>query len=388
MIRRFAPLAVSLLALAGGFAFAADEPEFAGRRGSEWVQLLKEDSSPRKRKAAVVALGQLWKERRYGQSVPSIGTALQQDPSADVRLQAAIILGQLSRDDVAVTDEVKPVVGQLVAALLAEKDSAVRRETSAALGRFGELSKSGVLALSNTLKDAEPATRAAAADALGRIGLDARTSAPLLLPLLKEGDKTVRRLAVFALARIAPEDVEAVGAAFTQLLRDDKDSEMRKELVVALGLLGDHSEAVATGLAAAMADSDPEIRRQAARSLAKFGLNIQPASDALLKAFQSDPDKNVRIDALRALGSGLGSTMQVHIPVLLARLNMEAEGSMKGDPDFEVRIAITDELGALGPSGKEAVPALRRSLRDPQVKVREAATQAIKKIEAPIEKKP
>ena len=58
----------ALLALVVGTGLiaegAADDPEFAGRRGSEWVRLLKEDSSPRKRKAAVVALGQLWADGR------------------------------------------------------------------------------------------------------------------------------------------------------------------------------------------------------------------------------------------------------------------------------------------------------------------------------------
>ena len=385
-LRTTTVLLLCLFSLSSRFAQAGDDPEYAGRRGSEWAQLLRSDSSPRKRKAAVVALGQLWKEGKYFQSLPSISLALQQDPNAEVRVQAAIILGQLSKEDLTRNDSAKPVVSQLVTALLAEKDSTVRRETAIALGRFGNLSKPGVLAISNTLKDSEPSTRAAAAEALGRIGPDARSSASSLMPLLTDSDRNVQRLAVFALARIAPEDVNSVGASLSEVLKGEKEADMRRELVVALGLLGDHSEAAALALTSVLMDTDAEFRREAARSLARFGLEIQPAAQALLTAFQSDADKNVRIDALRALGTGLGERMQNHISLMTSRLNMEP-GS-KGDPDFEVRIAITEELGALGAAAKVAVPALRRSLRDPQVKVREAAGQAIKKIDAPISKKP
>ena len=87
----------------------------------------------------------------------------------------------------------------------------------------------------------------------------------------------------------------------------------------------------------------------------------------------------MRIDALRAVGNATGvAGMKKLIPTLADRL--------KNDPDFEVRITIADELGALGPEGKEAVPALRQAQADPQVKVREAATAAVRKIERKVEK--
>src|SRR5262249_34918870 len=163
-------------------------------------------------------------------------------------------------DDLTRNETLKPVIAQMVAALLAEKDSAVRRETATSLGRFGDLSKSAVLALTGALKDDQPATRAAAANALGRIGAEARPSAEELLPLLKDADKDVQRAAIFALGRISPEDIEGVGTALTQRLKDEKDVEMRKELVVALGLLGDYSDPTATALAAVLNDADPELR--------------------------------------------------------------------------------------------------------------------------------
>ena len=61
-------------------------------------------------------------------------------------------------------------------------------------------------------------------------------------------------------------------------------------------------------------------------------------------------------------------------------------GRLKADREFEVRIAVADELGAMGPAGATAVPALREAQRDPQIKVRDAAATAIKLIQKPAEK--
>ena len=61
---------------------------------------------------------------------------------------------------------------------------------------------------------------------------------------------------------------------------------------------------------------------------------------------------------------------------------------LKADPDFEVRVGIADELGSLGPAGKDALPALRAAQTDSQIKVRAAAAAAIKQIEKPVSKQP
>ena len=66
-------------------------------------------------------------------------------------------------------------------------------------------------------------------------------------------------------------------------------------------------------------------------------------------------------------------------------------GVMERDADFEVRLAAVEEIGALGPDvrdNREAMAALRQRLSDPQVKVREAAAVAIRRIEKKVEKTP
>jgi HEAT repeat protein len=89
----------------------------------------------------------------------------------------------------------------------------------------------------------------------------------------------------------------------------------------------------------------------------------------------SDADKEVRAVAVRALTAVYGSDAAEVIPVMTERL--------KADTDFEVRVAIAEELGSFGPAGKKAVSALRAAMKDPQIKVREAATLAIRQIEKP-----
>ena len=100
----------------------------------------------------------------------------------------------------------------------------------------------------------------------------------------------------------------------------------------------------------------------------------------LKETASTDSDKDIRIDALHTLGVAYGSDAKELIPFFAERL--------KADKDFEVRIAIADELGSLGPAGKDALPALRAAQTDSQIKVRAAAAAAIKQIEKPADKEP
>jgi HEAT repeat protein len=353
-----------------------DEPEYDGKKASVWVDTIRNDASARKRALAAVALGRLWADHRYKDALPNLGRTLRIDTSAAVRTQVAAVIGQLKPDDA------KGVAADVVEALKNEKESRVRREIATALGRFPEVAKAAVEPLTAVLKDPDPAARAAAADALGRAGPDAGTAAPELLPLLADPDRAVKRAAVFALGRVRPEDPAAVGSALAKLLGAEKDAELRQEVVTSLGLLGDHSEPVIAALSAALADPDEELRQRAARVLATFRTGGRAAADALLKvAGNLDEKKGLRVDAVRAFGSVLGAGLKERVKDLV--------GLLEKDPDYEVRLAVVEEIAALGPElrdDKETIAALRRRQADAQLKVREAAAVAVQKITAP--KKP
>lgn len=347
----------------------ADEPSFNGRKLSEWLTVLKEDETPRKRRAAVVALGQIATDHRdsLGSVVAAVGRALRTDASPAVREQAAVVLGQMRPEETAAA------LTDLAESMRVEKESAVKREVAVSLARLGPVAKPAVQPLTAALKDADPTTRAAAADALGRVGPDARSAAPELQVLLKDAQKPVRRSAIFALGRVDPEEKTAPAEALVGVLKSDSDLDLRKEALLALGFLGERSQSVVAALASVLADKNSELRALAALTLGRFGPSVQSVEVDVLKALKTDPEKGVRLNLIRTLCSGYGSEAPALIPVLSERL--------RDDPAFEVRVAAAEELGALGPFGKPAIPALRVAQRDPQIKVREAATSALKSIE-------
>lgn len=369
--------ALLALALTEPSARAADDdPEYDGTKASAWVDTLRNDTSARKRATAAVALGRLWTEHRYKDALPTLGRALRLDASTAVRAQAAVVVGRLKPEDA------RALETDVVDALKGEKESRVRREIAAALTRLPELAKRATSPLADVLKDPDPGARAAAAEALGVAGAAAKEAAPDLLPLLTDAEKPVRLAAVVALGRVAPDDPAAVGGPLAKRLAAEKDADLRRELVTSLGLLGDRSEAVVGALAGVLADPDEELRQRTARVLGTFGTAGKPAADALLKvAGNVKEKKGLRVDAVRAFGSALGPDLRGRAKDLIAVLEK--------DPDFEVRIAIVEELAALGhdvKDDKETVAALRRRMSDPQVKVREAAAQAIERINRPPKK--
>jgi HEAT repeat protein len=385
--------ALAVLVLAAGAARADDtDPEFDGKKVSQWVDTVQNDASLRKRALAVEALGKIWVVHKHKDALPNVCRALRVDTSAAVRLKAASVLGGLRLDDIKSAGGDKT----LVDALGAEKEVRVRAEILAAISKFPEVCAQAVDPLTAALKDPDPAVKVAAAEALAQAGGQAKTAAksaaPGLAPLLKDADKAVRRAAVYALGRIQPEGASAVAEAMAAMLAAETDPDMKRELIVALGLLGEKSEPVVKALAAALGDPDEEVRRRAARVLGAFGTAAGAVADELFKVATGDRVKDIRVDAVRAFGSALGPA---GVKGRLADLRPLLEPAAQ--PDFEVRQALVEEIGALGwehlgadlaatdPDRKKAardtLVALRLRLADPQVKVRKAAEAAIRTIE-------
>ncbi len=345
------------------------DPIYDGKKGSVWADALINDTSARKRALAVDALAKLWAEKQYELSLPRIGQALRLDSSPAVRAQAAIAFGALRERDI------KTVAKDLVDALDKEKESRVRREIAIVMTRFPIVAKLAVMPLTEAIKDPEPATRAAVAEALAQAGTEAKSAAINLAPLLADEDKSVRLAAVGALGRIAPEGAPAIAETMCKMLTTEKDLDMRTELATSLGLLGEKSAGVVAALVKLLNDPEEELRRRATRTLATFGVAAGPAADALLKLAATEKGKDIRIDAVRAFGSVLGSNLKGRVKDMLALLK---------DPEYEVRLAVVEEVGALGSELRddaETLKVLRARLSDPHVKVREAVSIAIKKIE-------
>jgi HEAT repeat protein len=390
-------VATAVLAVAVGFTRADDaDPQFDGKTVSQWIDVVQNDASARKRSLAVEALGKIWAAKRHKDAIPNVCRALRVDASAAVRAQAALVLAGLRATDKDLGSKA------LIDALGAEKESRVRKEIIAAMAKYPEVCAAGVEPLTAALKDPDPAVKVAAAEALAAAGGQAKTmaksAAPGLLPLLRDPEKAVRVAAVYALGRIQPEGASAVAETMAAMLAAEKDADMRRELVTALDLLAEKSEPVVKALTAALADADDEVRRRAARVLGTFAASAAAAADELLKVATTDKVKDIRVDAVRAFGSALGPT---GVKARLKDLRPLMDPAKQ--PDFEVRLAVVDEIAALGwehlgadlasadPAVKEAAQATITALRvrqaDPQLKVREAAGLAIRKIEKKVEPK-
>ena len=361
---------VALAAPAG----RADEPTFNGRPLSDWLTMLKEDPTPRKRRAAVVALGQIAAANKseFVTAVTAIGRALQNDAAPAVRQQAATVIGQQKVEDALV------VLTDLTSAVRVEKEPSVRREVAVTLGRFGKLAKQAVPALTDALADKDDGVKAAVAEALGRVGPESREAAPALLKLAKASDKPLRQAVTFALGRIDPDDKTPVAAALVETLTTATEVELRREAITSLGLLGETEGVVVAALAAQLADPQADHRVLTIDALGKLGPAVRGVEAELLTLFKSDPDKGVRRVSVRALCQGVTTESARLLPALTEQL--------RTDPEFEVRVAIAQQLGGLGRNAQVAIPALRTAQRDPQIRVREAATAAIKQIERVVAK--
>lgn len=385
MARRSRFAALGLVAVLAALPTArparGDDPEFNGRKMSAWMALLQDDPAPRKRRAAVVALTQIiatgtLPEENQDTIYQLFGKILRNDPNEGVRAQAANVLGQVRVD----SGYAPKAAENISEALRIEKDPAVRRELVAGVVRFAKYLKDNpVKPLTTMLADPDAGLRALAADALGRLAGVAKDAAPDLLPLLKDADKSVQLAAVFALGRVEPTDTAPAAAALIGVFKTSADMDLRREAIVALGLLGDRGADTLKTLTTVLGDpkEDVEFRRHAVLALIRAGTAARSTADDLKKAMKGDADKLVRLNAVRALCAAYGAEKKDLLPELVERLKPDTE------PDFEVRISIAEELGGLGMDGKPAVPALRAAQRDPQIKVRDAATAAIKAIEKP-----
>ncbi|MCU0703424.1 MAG: HEAT repeat domain-containing protein [Fimbriiglobus sp.] len=382
----FLPLFALFVVLAPANAQDQD-PETGGKKLSEWRAMLRESDSPRLRKAAVAALGQIATDNPNNGTLvkdiaQTVGKAMRNDTAAGVRAEAARAISRLADDLLRDTkSDVGSVVVDLSEGVRGEKDSDVRYEQATALQRFGPQAKPAVENLSTALADADPRVKAAAALALGLIGKDAKRSADELLPLVKDGSGDVRRAAVFALGRVEPDDPVKASEAITKFTTD-LDEQTRKEAVSSLCLLKDRSPGTVKAVAVALKDASVEVRRMAAAGLGTFERGAKEAEVELLAAIRKDgEDKLVKAYSVRSLCLGLKDDPAKILSELTARLDPTVE------KESEVRIAICDEIGDFGPEAQSAVPALRLAQKDPEVKVRDAATFAIKKVIAKKEEK-
>jgi HEAT repeat protein len=380
----------SLLVRPACAAGADDEPVVANKKLSEWAQMLKSDKEENRRRASLTAMKIIGQRLETPKVVPPVIEAARDDASDNVRKAATQTLGELAfyahdyldprnraekrKTDVAET-MFKSSFEALVEQLRVDKTAEVRQTAAEGLGRLGADAWSAVEPLTNALKDKADPVRASAAEALGRVGTKAHDAAPVLVECLrdKKGDRLVRLYAAFALGRIAPMPPDPAVTALSEALGDaEVPAEVRKTAADALGQLGETAAGGVPALGAALKDKQNlEVRRAAANALGQIGVGAAKALPELRQAVK-DEDKFVRCHALRAIGS-LGKDGADAVPDLVRCL--------KEDSNADARVAAIEALGSLGLNVSEATDALTAASRSSQTVIREAALEALRKIE-------
>jgi HEAT repeat protein len=345
-----------------------DNPMVRGKKITEWVKILHDDPEPRKRQAALLILE--FTGTKVKRIVPALLKEMRENSDDSIRARCAELVVKLKDDK----DQTDRLIDPLIAAMRQDKSPAVREAAATSLGKLARGSTKEIPDLIEALKDKEPRVRAAAAEAIGQYCRAdpevAKDAIPQLTELLKDVEASVRVQSAFALGRMGPNAAPAV-AVLAELTVKDKQASVRKEAAKTLAAIGPESRSAVQELVRALEDPQTDVRQHAALALGKIGVDASAAEPNLQKALK-DKDQEVRCQAARALG-GLGKAGLPALPELIRML--------KDDDVAEVRIAVIQVLGEFGPDAKNAVDALSIASRDGRPGIREAAADALKKVQ-------
>jgi HEAT repeat protein len=227
------------------------------------------------------------------------------------------------------------------------------------------LVQSVVLALTVALSDEDGLVREAATEVLGYI--PSELSIPGLTRALRHKHVGIRRSAVKALASASTGNPAAAPALAEALA--DSDEQVRAEAARALGKTA--SQAVVPALMYALKDESTEVRRWAARAL--DSVRNLASAPALIEALE-DRDLGVRRIAAQALGH-LRAQGAV---AALAKALADTSGPLHGGDITDVRCMAAWALGEA--RSPQAVSALQEALHDSNPLVRDVAAKALAKI--------
>jgi HEAT repeat protein len=262
---------------------------------------------------------------------------------------------------------------------LADHESADIRGTALeCLAEIGPPAAAALPLAERRLRDPDPMVRVAAASALWKIGRRGDLAAPVLIDAMRVDDETqsVLDVATSILQLIGP----AASGSWDQLktLLDDRREAVREYACIPIGALGpEHRELVSARLIHALQDPASGVRIAAATALNHVDGPIESALDALMQISQLEPPLTpVLADsewyretyascAIKALGEFEGDATPA-VKVLAKCLDSRIR---------VVRLEAATALGRIGPSARDAIPALSRALRESYVKIKRDPTQ-------------
>ncbi len=372
------------------------------------------------------------------------------DPDADVRgaaVRALVSIGTTSTGgggrqaaQAASAPPAAPVDSkQLATALiecLSDKDASTRLAALHGLGAIAsKLGDEPPPALIAALDDQVPANQAAVITAVARFPrAHDRLMPTLTRSLADKSPREVQQAARAALSLIRPSSISAASVPSLAAALENRDADIRYEIIQLLAKLGPSAVVAIPGFIAALKESTDtdrvesragaptmgnapltgpayvaaealgriapgtpraaqavaalteivrsgpvERRPTAASSLAKFGAEAAQAIPALAEMLRdtSPPPADISIDegaAATALGQIAPATPSAGVAITALTAELQAKSPTR-------REAAAKALERFGPKAKDAIPQLRNLLNDPDPTVRSAAQSAIKSLE-------
>ncbi|MCS7047114.1 MAG: HEAT repeat domain-containing protein, partial [Gemmataceae bacterium] len=294
--------------------------------------------------------------------------ALEKEPEAEIRREAALLLGRMGTD-------AKEAVPYLAEALKKDPADIVREAAALALGdKLSSQAYDHVLVLAGALTDRHAGTRAAAAAALTAFGDKARLALPQLISVAKDkkADRLPRLYAIQIVSRLRSDQPETAGLLLAVAREAEAPLSVRVAAVEGVGRVEKPAQSDLPLLGELFHDKEVEVRRAAALVVAKLGeqaATLWPQVHARLK----DDDNAVRFQLLRAAGAMARDHKEAIDALIKAALQ---------DAHVENRLTAIGELGQLGPLAVAAADALAGLARqDARAAIREAAAAALKRIQ-------
>jgi len=250
--------------------------------------------------------------------------------------QAAYTLHQIG-------PEAAPVLSQA----LKSTNTWTRSQAAGFLGASGD--KASVPSLIAALKDSDFITKSKAARALSRFPEQADVIVPALIGCLDDPDDTFRMNAARALAAFG----EKAKPAFPNLMKMVTNTNYQEGTTAVTVLMKIDSDAALTALIKNLESEDLEVRRTTAWALMITKARGKPAVPALVKCLK-DSDGKLKQNAAVALRE-IAEEPDMVVPALMANLN---------DPDLKVRSITAIALSGFGEKAKAAVPTILKLLEE------------------------
>jgi HEAT repeat protein len=200
---------------------------------------------------------------------------------------------------------------------------------------------------------------------IGAMGAAAKPVIPLIANELYLG-----RMHQATAARTLVELGDNAADAIHQFLADLDNEDRRLVAVRRIGMFGPQAKPAAPKLLAFAQGDDPQLRRAALEALGKIEGTAQESVPLLATAL-SDPDPRIARAAIQGLRS-LGSQAVPAMPRILAAFEQNRRST---------RPALFDLLSAMGPVARDAIPTLTKLTGAPDLALRRAARDALKKIQ-------